>query len=110
MLNVVRIHTLYFFGANTRLSNILNELFQGKKIEDLEADNRAKDKMIIIVKNQHEKKEKIIGQLEAEIQKKQDQYERLSYEYNKVIKTLEIENREKYEALKKVKEEIDNIC
>jgi len=52
------------------------------------------------------KNEKEIKELEIKNQKKQDKYDKLSFEFNKMIERLKTENDE-YQKLKNSKEKID---
>ena len=52
------------------------------------------------------KNEKEIKELEIKNQKKQDKYDKLSFEFNKMIERLKTENDE-YQKLKNIKEKID---
>ncbi|CAG8494806.1 2629_t:CDS:2, partial [Racocetra fulgida] len=63
--------------------------------------------MLLVMRNEHEKKEEMIAYLEAEIQRKESQYNKLSFEFNKIVKILELENDERHQILKKIKAEID---
>ncbi|CAG8511564.1 24517_t:CDS:2 [Dentiscutata erythropus] len=79
-----------------------------KKVEEFKNKNHAIENMLLVMRNEHEKKEEMIAYLEAEIQRKESQYNKLSFEFNKIVNILELENDERHQILKKIKAEIDS--